>query len=465
MAAVFLGCMSGGHLGLGVVHRACETAMANLSPAAYSSGNSFVTALIGGPMARVVDPGLADVDLTDSTLYSDGFPHEIFTNLRQSQPVRWQPFPEEFPGNHDEGFWVLSKHADIQAVSRNPDLFSSFDGPQLSHQPEIAGSMLVSMDGADHVRLRRLISAGFTPRVVKQLERQIRQWAESIVDNALEQGECDFVAEIAYKLPMHVIADIVGIPLEDRDWLFRLTNEALLGGFTESQPSLEQRLHGQIEVFEYAQRLGRDKREHPQDDVWTILSTVEIETADGGRTALSQIELDLFFILLTIAGSETTRNAVSQGLVALLDHPEQLERLRRDGGAMALAVEEVLRWSSPVAYFARRVTGDTEIHGVPIAKGDRVTMWFPSANRDEEVFDDPFEFDIGRTPNPHLTFGGGGVHFCLGASLARRELATLLEVLFERTRRIEISGLPSYGSLGIFNPILLYMRELPVRVE
>ncbi|HXX91240.1 MAG TPA: cytochrome P450 [Acidimicrobiales bacterium] len=415
-------------------------------------------------MAQIVGRDRRSLDLTESALYARGFPHEIFTGLRHAEPVWWQPFSDGFPGNHDSGFWVLSKHEDVQAVSRNPDLFSSFDGPQLSHQPEIAGAMLVSMDGADHVRLRRLVSAGFTPRMVKQLGLKIRQWAESIVDRALDRGECDFVSEIAYKLPMHVIADIVGIPVEDRDWLFRLTNEALLAGLSDNPRSVEERLQGQVEMFEYAHNLGKEKRSNPQDDVWTILSTVELETDDGQRTALSQTELDLFFMLLTIAGSETTRNAVSQGLVALLDHPDQLERLRRDPGAIALAVEEILRWSSPVSYFARRVTRDTELRGIPIAKGDRVTMWFPSANRDEDVFEEPFRFDIGRTPNPHVTFGGGGVHFCLGANLARRELTTLLEVLLERTGSIELAGEPSYTCLGIFNPILLFMRELPIRV-
>jgi len=415
-------------------------------------------------MTKVVDQSQHGVELTDSALYANGFPHEIFTGLRLEEPVKWQTFPDGFPGDHDNGFWVLSKHEDIQMVTRQPDLFCAIDGPQLSHQPEIAGSMLVSMDGADHVRLRRLVSAGFTPRMVKQLELQIRGWAEFVVDRALQHGECDFVSEIAYKLPMHVIADIVGIPLEDRDWIFTLTNEALQGGLTEGAPSSADPFQNQIAMFDYAQKLGHEKRSNPQDDVWTILSTVEVETDDGGRTALTQIELDLFFMLLTVAGTETTRNAVSHGLVALLDHPEQLERLRKDSEAIPLAVEEVLRWSSPVSYFARRATRDTEIRGVPIARGDRVTMWFPSGNRDEDVFDDPFRFDIGRSPNPHVAFGGGGVHFCLGAHLARRELATLLEVLFERTLRIELAGAPCYTSLGILNPILLFMRELPIRV-
>ena len=184
------------------------------------------------------------VDLTQSSLYSDGFPHEVFASLRRNAPVMWQAFPEDFPGRHDNGFWVLSKHEDVQSVSRHPDLFSAFDGPQLSHQPEIAGAMLVSMDGSDHVRLRRLASAGFTPRMVKHLEVQIRRWAESIVDRALQLGECDFVAEIAYKLPMHVIADIVGIPVEDRDWLFTLTNEALQAGLPENPRPSEEAARG-----------------------------------------------------------------------------------------------------------------------------------------------------------------------------------------------------------------------------
>jgi cytochrome P450 len=405
-----------------------------------------------------------DVDLTDSALYANGFPHDVFTALRASTPVTWQEFAPTFPGNHDAGFWVLSKHEDVQMVSRHPEIFRAFDGPQLSLQPEIAGAMLVSMDGEDHIRQRRLISAGFTPRMVKQLEHQIRRWAESIVARALEQGECDFVSEVAYQLPMHVIADIVGIPVEDRTWLFTLTNEALQGGLADSPRSQEELLGVQAQMFEYAQRLGQDKRSDPQDDIWTVLSTIEIETEDGERTTLTQIELDLFFMLLTIAGSETTRNAVSQGLVALLQHPRQLEELRAAPGAIPLAVEEILRWSSPVSYFARRASQDTEIRGVPIAAGDRVTMWFPSANRDEDAFDEPFRFDIARSPNPHVAFGGGGVHFCLGAHLARQELTTLLDVLFERTSRIELAGEPVFSPLGILNPILLFMRELPVRV-
>lgn len=417
----------------------------------------------GRDQSRTCD--LADLDLTDAELYRHGFPHEIFTTLRREAPVWWQSVPDNFPGNDGKGFWVLSKYDDIQAANRNTELFSAFDGPSLTDNVEMRGTMLVSMDGRDHTRQRKLISAGFTPRMVGRLEEQARRWAVSIVDRALERGTCDFVEDIAYQLPMHMIADIVGIPVEDRQWLFTLTTKFLQAGDPGLHVSREQQLALQIEMFEYAQKLGRQKRSNPQDDVWTILSTVEVETDDGERTALSEIELDLFFLLLTVAGSETTRNAISLGLLALLDHPDQLETLRNEPSAMERAVEEIIRWSSPVSYFARRATRDTEIRGVPVAEGQRITLWYASANRDEDVFADSFRFDIHRTPNHHIAFGGGGPHFCLGANLARREIAILFEELLRRSRKIEVIGPPTYSALSIYNPILVTLKELPVRLS
>jgi cytochrome P450 len=408
---------------------------------------------------------LAHLDLTDAELYRHGFPHEIFTRLRREAPVWWQAVPEDFAGNDDRGFWVLSKHADIQAANRDCELFSAFDGPSLSHQPEMRGTMLVSMDGRDHHRLRRLISAGFTPRMVGRLEEEARRWAVSIVEKALERGTCDFVEDVAYQLPMNMIADIVGIPVADRRWLFQLTSDFLQAGDPANDLTREQQLAIQVQMFQYAQELGKQKRKHPQDDVWTILSNVEIETDDGERTALSESELDLFFLLLTVAGSETTRNAISLGLLALLDYPDQIDTLRRDAAAMRPAVEEILRWSSPVSYFARRATRDTQVRGVQIAKGQRVTFWYPSANRDDDVFDDPFRFDIHRAPNPHLAFGGGGPHFCLGANLARREIAILFEELLARTREIEVLRPPTYSALSIYNPVLVAVKEIQVRLS
>jgi len=408
---------------------------------------------------------LADLDLTDDGLYRQGFPHEVFTKLRREAPVHWHPVREDLSQAREKGFWVLSKFHDIQAANRDTELFSAIDGPALSYNPEMSGIMLVSMDGRDHNRQRKLISAGFTPRMVGRLEQQARRWAASIIDEALERGTCDFVQDVAYQLPMHMIADILGIPVEDRKWLFTLTTKFLQAGDPEHSISNEQQMAIRVEMFQYAQELGRRKRSEPQDDIWTILSTVEIDADEGGRTALSEIELDFFFLLLTVAGSETTRSAISLGLLALLDHPDQLETLRTDPNAMRPAVEEILRWSSPVSYFARRATRDTEIRGVPIAKDQRITLWYPSGNRDEEVFDEPFAFDIHRTPQQHLAFGGGGPHFCLGANLARREIAILFEELLARTRSIELLAPPRYSTLSIYNPILVAVNEIPVRLS
>ncbi len=416
-------------------------------------------------MTDTVAPADAtDVDLTDGELYRHGFPHQVFTELRRTAPVHWQSFAEDFTGNQDDGFWVLSRYDDVQAVSRDGELFSAFDGPMLSHQPAMQGTMLVSTDGPDHIRLRRLINSGFTPKMIRQLDEKTRGWARSIVDDAVQLGRCDFVRDVAYKLPMHMIADIVGVPVEDRERLFGLTADFLQAGDTQHPVTDEEQMLIQIEMFEYAQALGEEKRSRPQDDVWTILSTAEMPSDRGHRTTLTQTELDMFFLLLVIAGSETTRNALSVGLLALVEHPDQLDALRRDKTALPSAVEEILRWSSPLAYFARRATRDTELRGIPVARGDRVTMWYPSANRDEGVFDDPFRFDIGRTPNPHVAFGGTGAHFCLGAHLARREMTILFEELFDRTRSIDLLGPPSFNALGILNPILVNMKELPVRL-
>lgn len=407
---------------------------------------------------------LADIDLISKELGGDGFPHDVFTTLRREAPVWWQQFPEDFEGNADEGFWVLSKYEDIQAANRNPELFTAIDGPSLADTPEMRGMMLVSMDGRDHIRQRKLISAGFTPRMVGRLEEQARGWAAKIVDEALERGTCDFVADVAYKLPMHMIADIVGIPFEDRDYLFQLTNNFIQAGAPDSPLSPDEQMALQVEMFEYAQDLGRRKRANPQDDVWTLLATTEIETDDGERSAMGELELDFFFMLLTLAGSETTRDAISFGLLALLENPEQLAIVRSEPHIPRSVVDEIVRWASPVGYFARRATRDTAIRGVKIAEGQRITLWYPSANRDEDVFAEPFRFDVRRSPNEHLAFGGGGPHFCLGANLARSEITVLFEELLSRTREIEIVGAPEYRALGIFNPVYFALQHLPVRL-
>ena len=265
------------------------------------------------PRPTASDP--CEVDLTDAESFRHGFPHELFTRLRREAPVWWQRFPDHVTETGDEGFWVLSRYADVQAANRDSELFSALDGPSLADNPEMRGQMLVTMDGRRHLRQRRLISAGFTPRMVGRLEEQARRWAISIVESALERGACDFVRDVAYLLPMHMIADIVGIPVEDRKWLFDLTTDFLGAGDPDSSVTPQEGMAIRVRMFQYAQELGRRKRESPGDDVWTILSHVEIEGEDGERSQLSQTELDFFFLLLTIAGSETTRNAIALGLV------------------------------------------------------------------------------------------------------------------------------------------------------
>lgn len=410
------------------------------------------------------DVSLDAIDLTDRELFRRGFPYAVFDVLRREAPVHWHDVPADRADIGGEGFFVVSKHEDIQRANRDTALFSALDGPQLGHRPEIRGLMLVSMDGAEHTRQRKLISAGFTPRMVGRLESQARAWAKSIVDRALDRAECDFVADVAYQLPMHMIADIVGIPLEDRAWLFDRVNDWLQCTDPEYPVPAEQQMSIQLEMLGYGQRLAAAKRSQPADDVWTKLCTVEVETEDGGTTRLGEAELDLFFMLLVVAGSETTRNAISQGLLALLEHPDQLERLRTDPAAMPGAVDEILRWSSPVSYFTRRATRDTAIRGVPIARGQRITLWYPSGNRDEDVFEDPYRFDIARPAKPHLAFGGGGPHYCLGANLARREIEILFDELLARVGEIEVLGEPSYSVQGIYNPIYVSLKSLPVRL-
>ncbi|HEX5616109.1 MAG TPA: cytochrome P450 [Acidimicrobiia bacterium] len=400
------------------------------------------------------------IDLTDTGLYEHGFPDEVFARLRVEAPVYWQEFDGRVPDSVEPGAWVLSKHSDVQAVNRDDTRFSAIDGPLLAYVPEMRGVMLVSMDGEQHTRLRRLISAGFTPRMIGKLDDDCRKWAARLIDDALALGDIDFVSEIAYKLPMHMIADIVGIPESDRDWLFSMVNNLLLSVAPSSAMSKEDALGLQVELFEYAEQLGRSKREHPSDDVWTTLSTVDID-GDG----LGEAELNFFFMLLTAAGSETTRNALAVGLATLAEHPDQLDRLRSDRSLLKSAVDEIIRWASPVSYFARRAVIDVEVRGVPIKAGDRVTLWYPSANRDDEVFAEPFTFDITRTPNPHVSFGGGGPHYCLGASLAKLEIAILLDELLRRSEAIEVLSPLVWQFLSVGNPVLVATKELRVRMS
>jgi cytochrome P450 len=401
---------------------------------------------------------LDDIDLTRHDLYRQGFPHDVFTVLREQAPIWRHPETPGFEATGGQGFWVLSRYAEIRDVNRQADLFLSCAGPGLGY--EGMGLMLTDMDGAPHIRQRKLISSGFTPRMTRRLEDQARSWAIEIVEAALEKEQVEFVQEVAYQLPMHMIADILGIEREDRAWLFGVINDMLLCTDPEHPVPESEREGLAAQIFGYGQQVITRKRQEGTDDVLSLLATVADE-----QGPLNDLELDAFFMLLTVAGSETTRNAISGGLQKLMTEPEQLETMRRDPSVMKSATEEIIRWTSPVGYFKRIAARDTEIAGTPIAKGERVTLWYPSGNRDADVFEDPFRFDIHRRPNEHMSFGGGGPHFCLGAHLARREITILFEELLKRAAVIEPAGDPAHSVLGIGNPILQSLGRLPVRLK
>jgi cytochrome P450 len=408
---------------------------------------------------------LDEIDLTDYSLYRQGFPHHVFTKLRRDAPVWRHPETEMLREAEVAPFWVLSRHEDLRAVNRDTATFSAFDGAQIRDTSEARkGKMLISMDGKPHSRLRRLVSHGFTPRMLDTLEGHLRWRTARILDSVEGRDGIDFVADVAELLPLHVIADIIGIPETERAEVFKGTNAILRAFDPEGGVGLEERLETERRLFAYASAFNEEKRRDPIDDIWSVLVQAEVVDDDGTPTRLSIHELDLFFFLLAAAGSETTRNAISYGMLALIEHPEQLARLRDDPGLMDSAVNEILRWSSPVSYFRRTATRDVVVNGQKIASGDLVTFWHPSANRDEDVFDDPFTFDVGRSPNDHVAFGGGGPHHCLGATLARREIRIMFEALLTRFSTLEITGDPEWAVPGPLVTVVCSLDRLPMHV-
>ena len=383
---------------------------------------------------------LAEIDLLDRDVFTQGIPHEWFTQLRRHAPVYRHPEPS------GPGFWVITKHADVEAVGRDPHTYSSdqdrggvigLEDEQLEVDFEGAKIMLM-MDPPEHSRHRKLVNRGFTPRMINALEPHIRELAVGVLERAIAKGKCDFVVEVAAELPLQAIAELIGVPLEERHKIFDWSNRMIGSEDPEYSVSLDRANEARIEMFMYANQLAERRRREPRDD---IVSTLLASEVDGDQ--LSEMEFNLFFMLLSVAGNETTRNAITHGLNGFLEHPDQYDKLVQDpSGLIGTTTEEILRWASPVMYFRRNVTSDTELRGVPLSAGDKVSIWYVSANRDEDVFDDPFRFDIERTPNEHLAFGGGGPHFCLGASLARMEIRVLFEELARRVPVLRPLGAP-----------------------
>jgi len=376
---------------------------------------------------------LADVDLVNPDRYVDGIPHDALAVLRRESPVHRHAEPD------GPGFWAVTRHADVVHVSKNPELFSSAAmGTSLFDVPETEmiwlRSLLINMDPPQHHKFRRLIQKRFTPRRIQGMEPRIRERTREIVEGLVRKGEGDFVTEVAAELPLQVIAELIGIRQSERRRIFDLTNRLIGTTDPEFGSTPEDGRQAAAEMWVFANELATARRESPCDDLVSALIQADV---DGEH--LSDTEFNSFFLLLAVAGNETTRNLISGGLLALLEHPDQLERLRRDRSLLPRAVEELLRWVTPVIHFRRTATADTELGGQPIRAGDKVVMFYPSANRDEDVFDEPQRFDVGREKNPHLAFGVGQ-HFCLGASLARMEIALIFEELLRIAPEIELAG-------------------------
>jgi len=376
----------------------------------------------------------SDIDLTNSKAFVAGVPHDWFAFLRKNAPVWWH---EEATGG---GFWAVTGYEDCTTVNRDSGLFSShakgtylwdMDDEQLLQQQLI----MLNMDPPIHTRYRRLVNKGFTPRVVNELHDRIHGATDAIIDAVIEQGRADFVTAISAELPLVVIAELLGVPNEDRHRMFDWSNQMIGSEDPEYQHAEDIAQVASMELYAYASKLYAEKRIDPHADLMSVLTAVELEGEQ-----LSDLELELFFLLLTVAGNETTRNLISGALLAFFDHPDQWELLRADRSLLPSAIEEMLRYVTPVMNFRRQSTAATALSGQAIKADEKVVFFHVSANRDETVFEDPQRFDITRKPNPHIAFGAGGPHFCLGANLARMEIRVMFEHLLDRVPDIHLDG-------------------------
>ena len=396
---------------------------------------------------------LEGVELFDPDAYADGVPHETFARLRREAPV----YRHEQPGAAP--FWAVTRYRDIVAVSRDWATYSSERRGALLGEPpeEVLATqrlMMLNMDPPRHSKLRALVNKGFTPRMIAQLTGPVRRVCDELVDGVAERARCDFVTEVAAELPLQVIAELLGIPQSDRHQVFEWSNTMVGSDDPEWRGSPEDAQNAAMSMYAYANELAVQRKDSPREDLVSVLMQAEV---DGEQ--LTEMEFDLFFLLLAVAGNETTRNLISGGMLALIQHPEERRRLLDDRSLLDTAVEELLRWVTPVMQFQRTAQRDTEIAGVPIAEGERVALYYVSANRDEAVFDEPMRFDVGRSPNEHITFGAGGPHFCLGNSLARLEIRTMFDVLLERLPDIELDGPPRKLRSNFLNGL----KSMPVR--
>jgi cytochrome P450 len=384
---------------------------------------------------------LAGIDFTDLDNFANGFPHDLFAVHRREAPVYWHEPTDNTPDG--EGFWSVATYAETLEVLRDPVTYSSVTGGErpfggtLLQDLAIAGQVLNMMDDPRHAQIRRLVSSGLTPRMIGLVEDDLRARARRLLDAAVPGEPFDFLVDIAAELPMQMICILLGVPESERHWLFQAIEPQFdFGGSRKaslSQLSVEE---AGSRMYAYGQELIASKRANLTDDMLSVVANATVD--DASAPALSDLELYLFFSLLFSAGAETTRNAVAGGLLALAEHPDQLRALRSDLGMLPTAVEEMVRWTSPSPSKRRTATRDVTLAGQSVRAGQKVQVWEGSANRDADVFDRPDEFDVARKPNPHLGFGQG-IHYCLGANLARLELRVLFEELLTRFSAVRVA--------------------------
>ena len=389
------------------------------------------------------------VDLSNSRSFANGFPHDFFTWLRRNEPVWWHE-PTRYTPN-DVGFWVVSRYEDVVAVFKDPETYSSELGGTQIYDGRGMGYQLNQTDDPKHRRLRALVNKGFTPRMIGRLEEELRRRTKSILDAVPAAETFNFVPAVARELPLQAICSVLGVPQEDRAAIIEIVDLAVgAGDGTVMSPQYLKQLSA------YADTVVERKRSNPADDILSVIVHAQL---DDGSPQLNNQELRAFFNLLFPAGAETTRGSIAGGLLALMENPEELERLRNGPQLMKTAIEEMVRWTSPSVYKRRTTTRDAELKGRLIRQGQKVTVWEMSANRDEDAFENPFRFDVGRDPNNHVGFGLG-THFCLGANLARLEIRVMFEELLERYERFEVMGPLAWTN----NNRLLSLTQLPLRV-
>lgn len=391
-------------------------------------------------------------DFTDPDIYAERLPIEELAEMRKVAPIWWNAQPDGVGGFDDGGYWVVTKHKDVKEVSRRSDVFSSLEKTALpryadgtvSAQIDTGKFVLLNMDAPHHTHLRKIVSRAFTPRAVERLRGELAERARDIAEKALAEGTGDFVEQVSCELPLQAIAGLMGVPQEDRMKLFHWSNQMV--GDMDPEFANNDAISASVELITYGMTLAAERADTPGEDLVTKLVQADVE---GHK--LSDDELGFFVILLAVAGNETTRNSITQGMMAFAEFPDQWELFKRE--RPATTADEIVRWATPVTSFQRTALEDTELAGVQIKKGQRVVMVYRSANFDEDVFDDPFTFDILRDPNPHVGFGGTGAHYCIGTNLARMTIDLMFNAIADAMPDIKSLAKPERLRSGWLNGI------------